>query len=409
MSLNRYRLRHRAKQGHRGANRALALLQRPDRLIGLILLCNNFVNILASVLGTVIALRLLGDQGLAIVTGVLTFIILIFAELTPKTLAAAHAERIAIFSAHIYTPLLVILYPVVWLINAISNNLLKAFKIPLTQNPQDHLNRDELRTVLAESTKMIPQDLIEMLSQLLDLETISVEDVMVPKSDIVAIDLNRSPKKITHQIASSPHSHLAVYISDINKSFLGFVNLRKLISFRGDYDVSPEHLQSQIQRPYYIPESTKLTQQLENFRQENCRIGLVIDEYGNTTGLITMEDILEEIIGGYTSMHRFNTIDVGQETRNSYIVDGDALVRTLNRKYHWKLPTRIAKTISGLMLEKLESLPTTKSSIRINNYLFEVIKIQGNAVKTARITLLQPSTLEPNHTEDTATIDQNLK
>ena len=390
MSLNRYRLRHRAKQGHRGARRALALLQRPDRLIGLILLCNNFVNILASVIGTLIALRLFGDQGIAIVTGILTFIILIFAELTPKTLAAAHAERIAIFSAYIYTPALVILSPIVSVINAISNNLLKLLNVPITQNRQDHLSRDELRTVLAESTKMIPKDLTDMLSQLLDLETILVEDVMVQKSDIVAIDLNKSPRKIAHQIASSPHSHLAVYIDDIDKNFLGFVNLRKLINFRADYEFSREHLQSQIQRPYYIPESTKLTRQLENFRKENCRIGLVIDEYGNTTSLITMEDILEEIIGGYTSMHRVNTLDVGQETQDSYIIDGDALVRTLNKKYHWKLPTRIAKTISGLMLKKLENLPTTDSSIRIGNYLFEVIKIQGNAVKTTRITLLPP-------------------
>ncbi|MCG8381284.1 MAG: CNNM domain-containing protein [Gammaproteobacteria bacterium] len=391
MSLNRYRLRHHAKEGIKGAIRAQALLQRPDRLIGLILLFNNFVNILASVVATIIALRLLGEQGLAIATGILTFVILIFAELTPKTLATVHTERIAYLSAHIYTPTLIIFSPLVSIVNFIANNLLRLIKVSPQQYLHDNLSRDELRTVLAESAQMIPPDLKEMLLQMLDLESIAVEEIMVPKSDIVSIDLSQSLKKIAHQIASSPHSHLAIYKGDIDENFLGFVNLRKLINFSGDNELSREHLESQIQRPYFIPESTPLAKQLENFSNDNYRIGLVINEYGKTTGLITVEDILEEIIGGFTSMHSFNSLDVGQETQNSYLVDGDTLVRTLNRKYRWKLPTRGAKTISGLLLEELKTLPTVNSSVQIGHYSFEVLKTEGNAVKAARITLLHPS------------------
>lgn len=387
MTLNRYRLRHRAEQGDRTAKLIEHLLERPERLIGLILLGNNFVNILASSLSTVIALRLGGEGAIAIAAGLLTLVVLIFAEVAPKTLAALHPERMAYPAAWIYTPLLHRFSPILWLtwvINNIANTLLRLLRLYPEDEGQQALSKEELRTVVNEAGAMIPQRHQKMLLSILDLEKATVEDIMIPRNEITGIDLEKPLDEIIDAIIKSPYTLLLAYEGSID-NIRGFLHARRILQKRLKGKLTKEDIYKLVREPYYIPAGTPLNQQLLNFQRKRRRLALVVDEYGDVEGMVTLGDLLEEIVGEFTTDPADRISDVQPQPDGSFLVDGAANVRDLVRTMHWELPTNGPKTLNGLILEHLESIPKTGVSLLIAGYPVEIIQTQGNAVKTARI------------------------
>lgn len=384
MTLNRYRLRHLAKAGHRGATRAAKLLERPDRLIGLILLGNNFVNILASALTTIIALRLGGEGALAIATGVLTLVVLIFAEVAPKTLAAMHPERVAFPAAYVYQPLLRVLYPVVWVVNAIANRLLRLLRLSTVESGSLSLSSEELRTVVNEAGAMIPQRHQRMLLSILDLEKVTVEDIMVPRNEVVGIDIEDDWDAIEELLVTSQYTKLPVYRNDID-DVIGFLYLRNVLHLLTQEEFGRNDLLEILREPYFIPEGTPLNKQLINFQRQRRRIGLVVDEYGEIKGLVTLEDILEEIVGEFTTDPAAISKDIHPQEDGSYLIDGGSYVRELNRLLKWDLPTAGPKTLNGLILEHMEAIPEPGTSMLLSGYQVEIVQTKDNAVKTVRI------------------------
>jgi Mg2+/Co2+ transporter CorB len=384
MSLNRYKLRHLAQAGDPGAMRAQALLERTDRLIGLILLGNNFVNILASSIATVIALRLMGESGIAIATGILTFVVLIFAEVAPKTLAALHPERVAFPATLILKPLLLISYPLVWLINVIANTLLRLVGVPPQTDAMQHLSSEELRTVVNEAGALIPRQHQEMLVSILDLEKVTVEDVMVPRNEIVGIDINDDDQTILKQLIHSQHTRMPIFRDNV-ENVVGFVHARNALHILAEGDFNKDKLLGICREPYYIPEGTPLNTQLLSFQREKRRIGFVVNEYGDIEGLVTLESILEEIVGEFTTDIAATIKFVHPQEDGSFLVDGSAYVRELNRTMKWELPTEGPKTLNGLITEYLESIPETGTSVLIAGYPIDIVQTSNNAIKTIRI------------------------
>jgi len=384
MSLNRYRLRHLAKSGHRGAVRAARLLERPDRLIGLILLGNNFVNISASALATLITLRLYGEAGIAIATAVLTLVVLIFAEVAPKTLAARHPERIAFPAAFVYGPLLKVLYPLVWIANVLAHGVLRIFGQGSVRGPSDSLEAEEFRTLVNETGVLIPKGHQRMLVNILDLEKITVNDIMVPRNEIVGIDLDDDWDEIIAQISTSAHGRIPVFRDDIG-NVVGILHLRRLVDAALHGELQPQNLEQHIREPYFIPEGTSLTRQLLNFQQHKERIGLVVDEYGDIQGLAALEDILEEIVGEFTTVRVTTSRDIHPQDDGTYIVDGGTQVRELNRAFTWSLPTTGPRTLNGLILEHLEIIPESGTTFLLQNHPVEILQTKDNAVKSVRI------------------------
>ncbi|HHJ16094.1 MAG TPA: HlyC/CorC family transporter [Gammaproteobacteria bacterium] len=384
MTLNRYRLRHLARTRHAGARRAQKLLERPDRLIGLILLGNNFVNILASSLTTVIALRLGGEAAIAVGAGLLTLVILIFAEVTPKTLAALHPERVAFPAAFVYAPLLWILYPLVWMVNTVANALLKMLGVRQEDGTSDALSQEELRTVVMEAGAMIPKRHQDMLLNIIDLEKVTVEDIMVPRKEIIGIDLNDNWDDIVRQITISQYTRLPVFRDSIDH-VVGFVHLRKVIPLLMRNKLDQETLEGLIKEPLFIPEGTPLNRQLLNFQRERRRIGLVVDEYGDILGLATLEDILEEVVGEFTTDPATSIRDYTPEADGSFLVSGSASIRDLNRALDMELPTDGPKTLNGMVLEYLEDIPQPGTSMLLSGYPVDIVQTRGNLVKTLRI------------------------
>ncbi|MDX1655051.1 MAG: HlyC/CorC family transporter [Candidatus Competibacteraceae bacterium] len=386
MSLNRYRLRHLSREGHKGALRASRLLERPDRLIGLILLGNNFVNILASSLATIIAIRLLGEAGIAVAAILLTMVILIFAEVAPKTLAALHPERIAFPASLVLGPLLWALYPLVWVVNMLANALLKPLGVSSTDPSEQPLSPEELRTVVMEAGgTLIPKRHRNMLLSILDLEAVTVEDIMVPRNEIEGIDLEDDWEEIVEQLNRSQYTRLLVYRGSIDH-LVGFVHLRKVLNLltkKPDFD--RQDLLSLIREPYYIPENTPLNTQLLNFQQQRRRIGLVVDEYGDLLGLVTLEDILEEIVGEFTTDPGMRYPTITPESDGSYLVDAGTTIRSLNRSLGWQLPTTGPKTLNGLIMEYLENIPEPGTSLLLAGHPVEIVKTASNRIVTVRI------------------------
>ena len=383
MALNRYRLRHLAGSGHRGARRASRLLERPDRLIGLILLGNNFVNIAASSLATVIALRLLGEAGIALAAGLLTLVILIFAEVAPKTYAALHPERVAFPAAHVLTALLVVFQPLVVAVNWMANGVLRLLRLSPSGADRDSLSREELRTVVAEAGALIPRRHRQMLMSILDLEKVTVDDIMIPRQEINAIDLDDPPSEILEQIKHTQHTRIPLYRGDINE-IEGILHLRRVVAPPRE-DGLAEYLRTQAGEPYFIPAGTALSVQLLNFQRAHQRIGLIVDEYGEIEGLCTLEDLLEEIVGQFTTDPTDHSSDVHPQTDGTYLVDGSANIRELNRAMQWDLPTEGPKTMNGLIIEHLGAIPEPGTSLMITGYPIEIMQTTGNAVRTARI------------------------
>lgn len=390
MTLNRYRLKHLSKAGHKGALRATRLLERPDRLIGLILIGNNTVNVLASSLTTIIAIRHGGEGAIPYAAGLLILVILIFAEVAPKTLAASHPEKIAFPSALIYTPMLRILYPLVWVVNSISNLVLKLFHIQTDKDTSLSLSQEELRTVVNEAGAMIPKKHQKMLINILDLEKATVEDIMIPRNEIVGIDLDDEWDETLDQLINSPYTHLPVYRQNID-NITGFIHLRKIARLLSREDFCQQNIIDSVRDTYFIPEGTQLNKQLLQFQSNRQRIGMVVDEYGDIQGLVTLVDILEEIVGEFTTDPSDLEVGIHPQDDGSYLIDGSTHVRALNRMLHWELPTDGPKTLNGLVLEYLESIPEPGISVLLDGYPLEIIQVNNNTVKTARV---QPR-LEP--------------
>ncbi|MBT8129372.1 MAG: HlyC/CorC family transporter [Gammaproteobacteria bacterium] len=400
MTLNRYRMKSLARKGHRGAKLARYLLQRPDRLLGLILLGNNFVNILASAIASLIAMRYYGESGIAIATGILTFVILVFAEVTPKTLAALKPDTFAYIAAFIYTPLQKIFYPLVWFVNLISNKMLAVFGVHPASSEGDSLNADELRMVVHEARQFIPGKHTDMLLGILDLEHISVEDIMIPRNEITGIDLNDDWSDVVQQITNSHRTRVPVFKDNIDNT-IGILHLRKVLNLVVRDELTRETLESLIREPYFIPEGTSLTHQLLNFQKNRRRSGLVVDEYGSIDGLVTLEDILEEIVGQFTTDSSARNAGIHAQEDGSYLIDGSTHIREINRELSWELPTEGPKTLNGLILEHLEMIPAPGTSLLIANYPIEITRIDKNAVQTARI--------HPQLTAETETPEDNME
>ncbi|MBN7771450.1 HlyC/CorC family transporter [Marinobacter daepoensis] len=382
MSLNRYRLKHMAKTGHKGARRAQGLLNRTDQLIGVILIGNNFVNIFASSIATVIAIRLWGDAGIAIATVLLTIVILIFAEVTPKTLAALFPEKIAFPASHILGPLLKLLYPLVWTVNLFTTGILRLLGISSAQASEDHLSREELRTVVNEAGALIPARHKDMLVSILDLENVTVTDIMVPRNEVVGIDLDDDTDTILRQLRNSQHTRLPVFKGDIN-NIQGILHLRSAARLLQEPEINKAMIMQLCQEPYFIPESTALNTQLLNFQKAKRRFGMVVDEYGDVLGLATLEDILEEIVGEFTTDYAATSPDIIPQEDGTHIIDGSAAVRAINKTLEWDLPTDGPKTLNGLITETLENIPDTNVCLKVNGYRIEVLQIKDNVVKAA--------------------------
>ena len=384
MSLNRYRLKHLAEKGHRGAKLALTLLTRPDRLLGIILLGNNFVNIMASALATIIALRLLGETGIAVATGLLTFVILIFAEVAPKTLAALHPERIAFPAAYIYTPLLKILYPLVFLVNILANGLLRLLGVRPDHVKHEGVSVEELRSVVRETSKLIPQKHQDMLMGILNLEDATVDDIMVPRNEIIAVDLEDDWDDILKQLTTCHRTRIPFYRDDIN-NIVGVMHMRRIINLLTHEELTRENLEKNIREAYFIPEGTSLYQQLENFQLNKRRTALAVDEYGDIQGLVTLEDILEEVVGEFTTTSHTSSQNMQAQDDNSFLISGNTHIREINRSMGWNLPTKGPKTLNGLILEHMEMIPEQGTSLMIAHHPIEIIKTQNNAVQIARV------------------------
>ena len=384
MTLNRYRLKSLADKGHRGARLATGLLARPDRLLGLILLGNNIVNIFAATVATIIALRLYGEIGLAVAPIVLAFVILIFSEVTPKTMAALKPERLAFPSAYVYTVIATPLYPFVWLVNIFSNALLRLLGVHPDRETRQELSADELRAVVVEAEHFMPQAHSDMLLSVIDLEQISVEDIMVPRNEITGIDLNDDWNDIVHQITHSQRTRVPVFHDSIDDT-IGVLHLRKVLNLFSRDELNMKTLKGLIASAYFIPAGTSLTQQLLNFQDNRRRSGLVVDEYGSIQGLVTLEDILEEIVGQFTTDSPTRNLGIHKQSDNSYLIDGNTHIRDINRALDWELPVDGPKTLNGLILEHMEIIPQTGTSLMVDNYTIEIMRSTNNAVQTARV------------------------
>jgi Mg2+/Co2+ transporter CorB len=384
MALNRYRLRHLVKSQHTGAKRAAELLERPDRLIGLILFGNNFINIVASMLAAFIAWRIMGEPGLALAPFVLTVVILVFAEVAPKTLAALHPERVAFPAAIVLKPLLTIFYPIVAAINWLANGVLRLLRILPDEVDPQQLSTDELRTVVNEAGTLISQKYQSMLVSILDLEKVTVDDIMVPRNEISGIDIEDDMDEIVELLVHSQHTRLPLYRGDVD-DVLGVLHLRKILQPLEHRELDKDWLLENASEPYFVPLGTPLNTQLRNFQRQRQRIGLVVDEYGDVDGLVTLEDLLEEIVGEFTTDPADQSPDVHPQDDGTFLIDGGANVRELNRSQGWELPTDGPKTLNGLVLEYLESIPEPGTSLLIARYPVEIVQVSGNAVKTARV------------------------
>jgi Mg2+/Co2+ transporter CorB len=384
MSLNRYKLRHKARSGHRGAKLAEQLLQTPDRLIGLILLGNNAVNISASALVGVVSVELGGEIGFAIGTAALTLVVLIFAETAPKTMAALHPERVAFPAAYIYVPLLKILYPLVWMTNVMANGVLYLLGLRKSDTDRYALSREELRTVVYEASARISGKYRKMLISILDLEKVSVDDVMVPHNEVIGIDLDDGIDKIATLIQNSEHTRLPVYRDNID-NVLGILHLRRLANVFSYKELEKNDLEALLVDPYFVPEGTPLSTQLVQFQKAKQRFAFVVDEYGDIQGIVTLEDILEEIVGEFTTDPAADDEDIVSEGDKTFLVNGTANIREMNRVLQWDLPTEGPKTLNGLILEFLETIPESGTCLQIEGYPIEIIETKENRVQLARI------------------------
>lgn len=395
MSVNRYRLRHLAREGSRSARMAEQLLDRPDRLIGMILICNNFVNSAAAAIVTMIALSLGGEAYAAAGVGIFTVVLIIFGEVAPKTFGALYPERIALPAAVAYTVLLKILYPIVAITNLVANGVLRTLGVRRDQTSRTSLSSEELRTVVAEASTVIPHRHQRMLMSILDLEKITVDDIMVPRQEIYGIDLTDDWENIVEQLRDCRHTRIPVYQGNL-EALVGILHMKKVARMlvRGEFDRDELIALARTREPYYVPEGTSLNNQLLQFQRQRRRVAFVVDEYGDVQGLVTLEDLLEEIVGEFTSETSILHKDVHRERNDSFVINASASVRTLNRKMGWTLPTTGPRTLNGLIIEQMETIPAPGQKLRVGDYSLEVLQVTDNAVKTVRLSQVAVSKLD---------------
>ena len=394
MALNRYRLKHQVKSGHKGAKLAQKLLESPDRLLGVILLGNNFVNIFASSIATIIAMKLIGEAGIALAAGLLTMVVLVFAEVAPKTLAALYPEKIAYPAAYVLTPLLKILSPVVWLVNFFANGLLKLFGVNIKNVEDAHaLTHEELQTLIDEATSQLPEQYRSMLSSVLELENVTVEDVMIPKQDIYAVNVDQPIEQILKAIQKSPYTRVPLYRGSLDEDLVGMLNLRRALPVLMRAEVTLKDI-IKITRPaYYIPETTSLNVQLGKFNEQKRRMALIVDEYGDLQGLLTMEDLLEEIVGKLSTDAKSKPENdaVALHEDGSMTIDASEFIRDLNKEFNLTLPTEGPKTLNGLIQEELEALPLPGTCIKVDEYILEVVETSTNSIEVIKLSTFTPS------------------
>jgi len=381
--------------------RAARLLENPDRLIGVILIGNNFVNIMASSLATIIAIRLWGDSGIFVSTILLTAVILIFAEVTPKTIAALHPELIAYPSSLLLIWLQKIFHPLVWLVGTVSNFLVKLLGFEVSPGNNHHLSTEELRTVVDESSASMPLQRQNMLLNVLDLEKVTVNDIMVPRNEVVGIDLDDDIEEIIESLMNSSHTRIPVYNKDLN-NVVGILHMRNITRLMKTEEPNKAELMQLTRDAYFVPESTPLTTQLVNFQKQKRRIAIVVDEYGDVKGIVTLEDILEEIVGNFTTNLSEETSDIHPQPDGSFLIDGSTSIRDINRALDWDLPIDGPKTINGLLTELLESIPDNNVGIRLPFHCAEIIHVKDNMIKTVRMWAHEPEE------DDSSEIQANL-
>lgn len=391
MTLNRYKLRHEAKSGHRAARRVEKLLRRPDRLISLVLIGNNLVNILASALATIVGMRLYGDAGVAIATGILTFAVLLFAEVLPKTIAALYPEKVAYPSSFLLGPLQLIMMPLVWLLNTFTRLFMRILGIRSDGAISAALSKDELRTIVYESRTLMSRRNQDMLLSVLDLEKVNVDDIMVPRNEIVGININDDWKSIVRQLTHSPHGRIVLYRDSLDDT-ISMLRLREAYRLMTEKkEFTKEVMLRAADEIYYVPEGTPLNVQLVKFQRNKKKVGLVIDEYGDIKGLITIEDILEEIVGDFTtSMSPTLAEEVVPQNDGSVLIEGGANVRDLNKAFNWTLPEDEARTVNGMILEAIEDIPLPDTTVNVGSYAIDIIDVQDNMIKQVRITPKKP-------------------
>ena len=390
LSVNKYRLRFLSEQGNKGAQKAEKLLERPDTLLSFILIFNNLVNISASAIATIIGMRLYGDAGVAIATGLLTFVMLVFSEIFPKTVAAMYPEKVGLFSSHILTVLLKIFYPVVWFMNIFTKSLMKIIGLKPDLQKQV-ISREELRSIVTEAGEATPDEQHpQMLLSILDMETVTVDDIMVPRNEIGGIDIDDDWKAIMRQLNHAAHNRVVLYKGSLDEQVLGILRVReafRLLLEKNEF--TKETLIRAADEVYFIPEGTPLKTQLANFRTNKERFGLVVDEYGDIKGLVTLEDILEEIVGDFTTSTA-PTIDeeVTQQSDGSMIIEGSANLRDLNKMFGWELDTEDARTFNGLILEHLEEIPDEGTVCEIDGLQITILEVADNMIKQAKVVKL---------------------
>lgn len=383
LSLNRYRLKHMAKEGHKGAKRVTALLSRPDRLLGTILVGNNVVNILAASIATVLAVDIWGEAGIAIATAGLTIVVLIFGEITPKTLAALRPELVAFPASRVLVILQRLLYPVVWTTSTISNGLLRLLGVDPSLRASDSLSTEELRSVVRESAAGMPKNRQNMLLGILDLERVTVDDIMIPRNEVTGINLDDDLESIISLLTNTTHTRVPVFRTDINQ-IEGIVHMRQIARLLSHNELSKEALLAACNEPYFVPEGTPLSTQLINFQKQKRRIGIVVDEYGDVIGIVTLEDILEEIVGDFSNQDTLRSPDIHPQEDGTQVIDGAAYIREINKALDWHLPCDGPKTLNGLVTEALESIPDSAVCLKIGPYRLEILQSSENRVKSVR-------------------------
>ncbi|WP_043892656.1 CNNM domain-containing protein [Providencia sneebia] len=398
MTLNRYRLKHLAKQGNKSAKRVEKLLSHPDKLISLVLIGNNLINIIASSLATILGMRLYGNAGVAIATGILTFVILVFAEVLPKTIAALYPEKVAFPSSYILKPLQKIMLPIVWAFNEITLIFMRIFGIKSPSIRSDAVSKDELRTIVNESKAKLTRRNQDMLISILDLEKVTVSDIMLPRNEIFGIDVNDDWKSVIRQLTHSPHGRIVLYRDSLDDA-IGILRVREAYRMMMEKnEFNKQNLIKAADNIYFIPNSTPLSVQLINFQHNKEKIGLIVDEYGEIQGLITVEDILEEIVGDFTtSMSPSLTEEVLPQSDGSVLVDGTANIRDLNKAFDWHLPIDGPRTVNGMVLEAIGDIPKEGEQLTISNYLVEVLSISDNIIKQVKIIPLHKENSTPTH------------
>ena len=392
MALNRFKLKHLVKQRNKSAIRANKLLQRPDRLLGIILIGNNFVNILAAALTTILCLRLFGDSGVLIGSIILTMIVLIFAEVTPKTFAANYSEKVALPSSLILKFLQKILYPLVWIVNFFSNSILKLLGVKEKESEED-LSPEELKSILENSGDLIPSRYQEMLLSVLELDKISIDEIMIPKNEIIGIDLSKDIEEIGDFLKDSKKEFFPIFDQNLD-DIKGIINLYGINSFLSSQKKDTESLLQNSEEVYFALENTSLNIQLNNFQKDKKKVAVVLDEYGSVKGMVDIKDILEEIVGELSDPHEEVKIDIKEQKDGSYLIDAGISAREVNKRLGWDLPLSGPKTLNGLILENTETIPEANISLEIENYLIETVLIKDNMIKFAKVRKLESPNLD---------------